>query len=92
MLAVPVGARALSVLVWERGAGETRASGSSASAAASAAVRLGLVRSPVEVRMPGGSLSVQVGADFDLTLEGPVEEVARGRLADAFVRRLGGRG
>jgi diaminopimelate epimerase len=85
-LAVPVGRRALSVLVWERGAGATEASGSSASAAACAAVRGGLVRSPVEVRMPGGSLTIDVGPAFEVALEGPVEEVARGRLADAFVR------
>ena len=83
-LAVVRGAHALDVLVWERGAGETRASGSSACAAASAAVRLGRVKSPVSVRMPGGALDVSVSASFDVRMSGPVEEVARGRLSDAF--------
>jgi diaminopimelate epimerase len=88
-LARPRGAHALAVRVWERGAGETRASGSSACAAACAGVRLGLVRSPVTVRMPGGALEVEVGPDFDLTLTGPAEEVASGRLAAEWVRRAG---
>jgi diaminopimelate epimerase len=87
-LAVPTSRRALSLLIWERGAGATRASGSSACAAAAAAVRLGLVTSPVTVRMPGGRLRVEVSEDFDVTLAGPVAEIARGRLADAFVRGL----
>ncbi len=87
-LAVPTGPRALSILVWERGAGETAASGSSACAAASAAVRRGLVRSPVRVRAPGGVLRVDVDRDGRVTLEGAVEEVARGTLAPGFVRAL----
>jgi diaminopimelate epimerase len=87
-LAAPVGRRALQVLIWERGAGETLASGSSACAAASAAVRLGLVRSPVEVRMHGGALRVEVGADYAVTLDGPVAEVARGRFSPEFLRAL----
>ena len=89
-LAVPTGTRELSILIWERGAGITEASGSSASAAAAAAVRLGLVKSPVTVKMPGGTLQVGIGEDFDVTLAGPVAEVARGQLAPDFVRRLGG--
>ncbi len=50
------GPNQLSVLVWERGAGETSASGSSAVAAAAAAVANGWCESPVTVRMPGGEL------------------------------------
>ncbi|HEX5067130.1 MAG TPA: diaminopimelate epimerase, partial [Myxococcota bacterium] len=85
------GPHALDVLVWERGAGETQASGSSACAAACAGVKRGWLRSPVRVRMPGGALDVEVSPDFDLTLAGPVEAVASGRLADAFVRHLSAR-
>jgi diaminopimelate epimerase len=81
-LAVPRGPHALDVLVWERGAGETRASGTSACAAASAAVRLGHVKSPV------GVLEVAVSRECDVLLSGPVEEVARGRVSDAFARSL----
>jgi len=87
-LAVPTGPKELSILIWERGAGETQASGSSSCAAASAAVRLGLVASPVAVRMPGGTLTIHVAEDFNLTMKGPVAEVARGGLSPSFIRGL----
>lgn len=87
-LAVPTGPQEIFILIWERGAGETQASGSSSCAAASAAVRLGLVHSPVAVRMPGGTLHIEVAADYSLTMEGPVAEVARGTLSPSFVRSL----
>jgi diaminopimelate epimerase len=87
-LAVPTGAKELAILIWERGAGETQASGSSSCAAASAAVRLGLVASPVAVKMPGGLLTIDVAPDFNLTMKGPVAEVARGSLSHSFVRAL----
>ena len=54
------GSNELTVLVWERGAGETSASGSSAVAAAAAAVTNGWCESPVTVRMPGGELRVEL--------------------------------
>ncbi|HXH86184.1 MAG TPA: diaminopimelate epimerase [Nitrospira sp.] len=87
-LAVPTGPKEIYILIWERGAGETQASGSSSCAAASAAVRLGLVKSPVTVKMPGGQLNIEVSPDFSLTMKGPVEEVARGTLSPSFVRNL----
>ena len=87
-LAVPTGGKELTILIWERGAGETQASGSSSCAAASAAVRLGLVSSPVTVKMPGGMLTIKVKEDFGLTMQGPVAEVARGALSPSFVRSL----
>ena len=87
-LAVPTGQREIFILIWERGAGETQASGSSSCAAASAAVRLGLVQSPVTVNMPGGTLRIDVDKEFNLTMKGPVTEVARGTLSPSFVRSL----
>ena len=87
-LAVPTGPKEIFILIWERGAGETQASGSSSCAAASAAVRLGLVKGPVTVKMPGGTLNIDVAQDFSLTMKGPVAEVARGALSLSFVRSL----
>lgn len=87
-LAVPVGPRAIHILIWERGAGETLASGSSACAAASAAMRLGLVKSPVTVKAPGGNLHIAVDPQYNLTMKGPVAEVARGTFSPPFVRDL----
>jgi diaminopimelate epimerase len=87
-LAVPVGPKSIYILIWERGAGETQASGSSSCAAASAAVRLGLVKGPVTVKSPGGTLHIDVGSNFDLTMKGPVQEVARGVLSPSFLSTL----
>ena len=87
-LAVPVGPRSIYILIWERGAGETQASGSSSCAAASAAVRLGLVKGPVTVKSPGGTLHIDVGSNYDLTMKGPVQEVARGVLSPSFLSTL----
>lgn len=77
------------VLVWERGAGPTLASGSSSCAVAAAAVRRGLADRRVAVHLPGGRLDVEVGADYALRLHGPVEEVFEGVLAADLCRRLG---
>ena len=87
--AVPVELDALDAWVWERGAGETRASGSSACAVAAAAVRRGMVSErQVAVRMPGGTLQVHVRDDWSLVLRGPVESVYRGTLTEGMRRRL----
>ncbi|HEU5196109.1 MAG TPA: diaminopimelate epimerase [Methylomirabilota bacterium] len=77
--------KTLDILIWERGAGYTLASGSSSCGAASAAVRNGLCdHGRVTVRMPGGDLIIDVRPDWSLKLEGPVEEVYTGVLNDAF--------
>jgi diaminopimelate epimerase len=59
----------LDILIWERGAGYTLASGSSSCGAASAAVRNGLCdHGKVTVRMPGGDLVIDVRPDWSLRL------------------------
>ncbi len=70
----------IDVLVWERGAGETLASGSSSCAVAAAAVRLGRADRRLTIRLPGGELPVEVGDDFALRLTGAATPVYRGRL------------
>jgi diaminopimelate epimerase len=50
---------ALGLRVWERGAGLTQACGTGACATAAAAIRRGMVKSPVEVRLPGGNLTIE---------------------------------
>ena len=73
------------ILIWERGAGYTLASGSSSCGAAAAAVRTGRCDpGRVTVRMPGGELVIEVRRDWSLRLEGPVEEVYTGRLTAEF--------
>jgi diaminopimelate epimerase len=64
----------LTVAVWERGAGETTASGSSAIAAAAAAIANGWCTSPVTVHMAGGDLYVELDGD-EARLTGPAVEL-----------------
>jgi len=76
------------LLIWERGAGETQASGSSACAVVAACYRLGLVDPHVTARMPGGDLDVRIGADGRVWQRGPVEEIARVTLSQDLIARL----
>jgi len=64
--------------IWERGAGYTLASGSSSSASAAVAHRLGLVDRLVTVHMPGGRLLIEIGDNFAIRMTGPVTRVAEG--------------
>jgi diaminopimelate epimerase len=68
--------------IWERGAGYTLASGSSSSAAAAVARRLGLVDRAVTVHMPGGTLAIAIGDDYAVDMTGPVTAVATGKLLE----------
>jgi len=77
------------ILIWERGAGYTLASGSSSSAVACAAVRNGLCdHGLVTVRMPGGTLEVDVRPDWSIRLKGPVEEVYAGTFSRDLMEAL----
>lgn len=66
--------------IWERGAGYTLASGTSSSAAAAVAHRLGLVDRSVTVRMPGGEIAIEIGDHFAIRMTGPVSKVAEGSM------------
>jgi diaminopimelate epimerase len=66
--------------IWERGAGYTLASGSSSSASAAVAHRLGLVDRSVTVHMPGGQIGIEIGDNFAIKMTGPVTRVAEGTL------------
>jgi diaminopimelate epimerase len=67
--------------IWERGAGYTLASGSSSSASAAVAHRLGLVDRQVTVHMPGGTIGIEIGDDFAIKMTGAVTRVGEGTLA-----------
>ncbi|MFF7725822.1 diaminopimelate epimerase [Streptomyces sp. NPDC008001] len=73
---------------YERGAGYTLASGSSACAAAVAAHTLGLTGPEVTVEMPGGTLAIGISGTGEVTLTGPARPVVTGRWTPAFRRRL----
>ena len=73
--------------IFERGVGETAASGTGATGAAVAYVLSG-GDSPVTVILDGGELEVEVGEDFHINLTGWAVPVFRGELAAEFVKEL----
>jgi len=68
----------LKLRVWERGAGLTQACGTGACASAVAAIRRGLVRSPVRVSLPGGDLVIDWADGGKILMSGPATEAFRG--------------
>jgi diaminopimelate epimerase len=73
--------------IFERGVGETSASGTGATGAAVAHVLAG-GDSPVTVVLDGGELEVEVGEDLGVTLSGWAVPVFSGTLADDFLKEL----
>jgi diaminopimelate epimerase len=80
-------AQTIRVRIFERGVGETSASGTGATGAAVAHVLAG-GRSPVTAVLDGGSLVVEVGKDLQIILSGWAVPVFVGRLSDEFVKEL----
>jgi diaminopimelate epimerase len=70
----------LQIEIWERGAGYTLASGTSSSAAAAVAFRLGAVDRAVTMHMPGGSLEIEIGEGYRIIMTGTATRVASGLL------------
>jgi diaminopimelate epimerase len=68
----------IQIEIWERGAGYTLASGSSSSAAAAVAHRLGRCESKLTVHMPGGQIAIQIADDYAVKMTGTVTRVAEG--------------
>ena len=75
----------IQIEIWERGAGYTLASGSSSSAAASVAHKLGLCDQAITVHMPGGKLSIEIREGFDILMTGPVTKVSEGEMFDEML-------
>ena len=71
---------ALKLRVWERGAGLTLACGTGACATAVAAIARGLVHSPVEVHLPGGSLHIAWSRGSSILMSGPGTHVFTGEI------------
>lgn len=63
------------VRVWERGVGETEACGSGACAVAAALEDQGLAQLPVDLRLPGGVLSIARDASGAMTLSGAIDDL-----------------
>ena len=77
----------ISIEIWERGAGYTLASGSSSSAAAAVAHRLGLCDQEITVHMPGGRIEIEISADYEISMTGSVTRVATGTIDPEMFQR-----
>ncbi|MEO0440837.1 MAG: diaminopimelate epimerase [Pseudomonadota bacterium] len=65
--------------VWERGVGLTQACGTGACATAVAAIKRGLVSTPVKVDLPGGPLSISWEEGGTIKMSGPTTHVFTGK-------------
>ncbi len=83
-----VSSNEVEILIWERGAGYTLASGSSSCAVASACVKNKLTDSKLSVIMPGGILDIEVNEDWSLRMKGPAEKVFEGSFSNELVDRI----
>ena len=84
---IRVDGSAVRARIFERGVGETLASGTGASGAAVAAFLAG-APSPLEVELDGGRLEVAVTDELDLTLTGTASRVYAGELDRDLIDRL----
>ena len=76
------------VLIWERGAGWTLASGSSSCAVASVMVKKGLTERKLNVKMPGGTLQIEIDESWNIKMTGEVREIASGMLSSELIDEL----
>ncbi|MGD0038478.1 MAG: diaminopimelate epimerase [Bacteroidota bacterium] len=77
----------IQIEIWERGAGYTLASGSSSTASAAVAFKLGLCGNIITVKMQGGDLSLEFTNDFRATMIGPVTPVYEGIIKEDFFKK-----
>ncbi len=73
------------ILIWERGAGWTLASGSSSCAVAAVMVKKGLTGRNLTVKMPGGSLQIEIDDAWNIKMTGEVREIASGILSAELI-------
>ncbi len=76
------------ILIWERGAGYTLASGSSSCAVAAIMVKKGLTDRKLSLKMPGGVLQIEIDEDWNIRMEGEVKEIASGNFSDELIAEV----
>jgi len=76
------------ILIWERGAGYTLASGSSSCAVASVLIKKGLTNRDVNIHMKGGTLKISIDEMWNIRMTGEVREIIQGRLSDELIEDL----
>lgn len=74
------------ILIWERGAGFTLASGSSSCAASCVLLKRGLIKGDLTMHMPGGALKIQIDNEWNIRMTGEVREIAKGVLSSELLK------
>jgi diaminopimelate epimerase len=78
----PVSDSEVEILIWERGAGYTLASGSSSSAVGVVVRKKGLTGNNIKIKMPGGEIQIEIDDDWNIQMTGAVKEIASGTISD----------
>jgi diaminopimelate epimerase len=76
------------ILIWERGAGYTLASGSSSCAASCVLVKRGLIKGDLTMHMKGGNLKIEIDQNWNIRMTGEVREIAGGVLGNELLEDL----
>jgi diaminopimelate epimerase len=76
------------IMIWERGAGYTLASGSSSCAASCILVKRGLIKGDLTMHMQGGTLKINIDKNWNILMTGVVREIARGVLGGELLEDL----
>jgi diaminopimelate epimerase len=76
------------ILIWERGAGYTLASGSSSCAASCILVKRGLIKNDLNMHMQGGILKIQIDKEWNIRMTGEVREISSGVLSGELLEDL----
>jgi diaminopimelate epimerase len=77
----PINRNEAQILIWERGAGFTYASGSSSCGAASVLVKKGLADREIKIKMIGGELKISIDEDWNIKMTGEVQEICSGYIS-----------
>lgn len=81
--------KAIEIEIWERGAGYTYASGDISCAGAAVSNRLGYCGNSVTVNMRGGKIQIDIDANNNVTMTGPVTAICSGVVSrECFANRI----
>ncbi|MBN2480719.1 MAG: diaminopimelate epimerase [Bacteroidales bacterium] len=84
-----VSSHEVEILIWERGAGYTLASGSSSCAVACIMAKTKRTGNDVTIKMKGGDLKIQIDDHWNIKMTGEVREIASGHLSPELLKDIG---
>jgi len=86
--AKPLSRDTVEIRIWERGAGYTLASGSSSCGVAAVMVKKGLTDRNLTVKMPGGTLRIEIDEEWNIRMTGEVQEICSGHLSPELTQQF----